>query len=301
VAPLLEIFEAVAGGSLWERPIFSTINCTIAPLMHEREMTEATMALVKAGVPVLILPMPLTGTTGPITVLGSCIVNMAELLSAVVLFQLARPGCGLIAGIGTAMADLRSGAYLCGAPEVGLANVICIEMSRFYGLPVTGSAVTGDAKASNYQAGAEGMLTALSEALAGADSLLAFGLMDGAETVSLAKIVLDCDLVSMVERFVRDGRVDESTALLDDIAAVGVGGHYLGRRSTREWYRAGEIWRPSVFQRDGWETYQGRSLVRDAAERARALLETHEVPPLSDELEAHLDRVIADYRRTAVG
>jgi trimethylamine--corrinoid protein Co-methyltransferase len=301
VAPLLEIFEAVAGGSLWRRPIFSTINCTIAPLMHEREMTEATMALVKAGVPVLILPMPLTGTTGPMTVLGSCIINMAELLSAVVLFQLAQPGCGLIAGIGAAVADLRTGAYLCGAPEVGLANVICIEMSHFYGLPVTGSAVTGDAKASNLQAGAEGMLTALSEALAGADSLLAFGLMDGAETVSLAKIVLDCDLVGMVERFLRHGPIDETTALIDDIVAVGIGGHYLGRKSTRRWNRAGEIWWPSVFQRDGWDSYQGRSLVADAAERARGLLASHEVPPLPDDLQRHIDAVIAGYRVVTVG
>ena len=45
----IEIFEAVAGGSLWDRPVFSTINCTVAPLQHEREMTEATMALVARG------------------------------------------------------------------------------------------------------------------------------------------------------------------------------------------------------------------------------------------------------------
>ena len=239
VAPLLEIFEAVAGGSLWDRPVFSTINCTIAPLQHEREMTEATMALVKAGVPVLILPMPLIGTTSPMTVLGTCIVNMAELLSAVVLFQLAQPGCGLISGVGAAAADMRSGGYLCGTPEVGLINAICIEMSRFYGLPVTGSAVTSDAKASNLQAGAEGMLTGLACALAGADSLLAFGLMDGAETVSLAKIVMDCDVVGMIQRFVRDDPVDETTALVGDIAEVGVGGHFLSRRSTRRFLAAG--------------------------------------------------------------
>jgi len=215
-----------------------------------------------------------------------------------VLFQLAQPGCGLIAGIGAAVADLRNGAYLCGAPEVGLANVVCIEMAHFYGLPVTGSAVTGDAKASNLQAGAEGMLTALSEPLAGADSLLAFGLMDGAETVSLAKIVLDCDLVGMVERFLRDGPINETTALIDDIVAVGIGGHYLGRKSTRRWHRAGEIWWPSVFQRDGWESYEGRSLVRDAADRAHELLATHEVAPLPGDLQRHIDAVIAAYRRT---
>jgi trimethylamine---corrinoid protein Co-methyltransferase len=301
VRPMLEIFEAVAGGSLWDRPVFSTINCTIAPLMHEREMTEATMLLVKAGVPVLVLPMPLTGTTGPMTLLGTCIVNMAELLSAAVLFQLAQPGCGVISGVGAAAANLRSGAYLCGTPEVGLLNVMCIEMSRFYGLPVTGSAVTSDAKASNLQAGAEGMLTAVAGALAGADSLLAFGLMDGAETVSLAKIVLDCDVVGMVERFMRPGAIDDTTALIDDIVAVGIGGHYLGRKSTRYWHRAGEVWWPRVFQRDAWESYRGRALVHDAAERAVELLTTHEVPPLPKDVQRHIDRAIADYRRVVVG
>ncbi len=301
VAPLLEIFQAVAGDSLWKRPIFSTINCTVAPLMHEREMTEATMALVRAGVPVLILPMPLTGTTGPMTVLGSCIVNMAELLSAVVLFQLAQPGCALIAGIGAAVADLRTGGYLCGTPEVALMNVICIEMSHELGLPVTGSAVTGDAKASNLQAGAEGMMTVVSEALAGADSLLAFGIMDGAETVSLAKIVLDADLVGMVERFLRPSLIDETTALFDDIAAVGIGGHYLARKSTRRLHRTGEVWWPRAFQRDAWDSYAGRPLVADAAERARELLASHEVTRLPDDVQRHIDAVIASYRGAVVG
>jgi trimethylamine---corrinoid protein Co-methyltransferase len=296
VKPLLEIFEAVAGAPLWERPIFSTINCTVAPLMHEREMTEATMALVKAGVPVLILPMALTGTTGPMTVLGACIVNMAELLSAVVLFQLAQPGCGLISGIGTAAADLRNGAYLCGTPEVGLINVICTEMSHAYGLPVTASAISVDAKGTNFQAGSEGMLTGMACALAGADCLLAFGLMDGAETVSFAKMVLDCDAVASIERFMRPGQIDETTALFDDIAAVGIGGHFLGRKSTRTWHRAGEVWWPQVFQRDAWATYDQRPLVREAAERAQELIAAHKVPALPDDVERHIDEVIAAFR-----
>ncbi len=298
VKPLLEIFEAVAGGSLWDRPIFSTVNCTIAPLQHEREMTAATMALVRAGVPVLILPMPLPGTTSPMTVLGTSIVNMAELLSAVVLFQLAQPGCSLISGVGAAATNMRTGGYLCGAPEVGLINAICIEMSRFYGLPVTGSAVTSDAKSSNLQAGSEGMLTGLACALAGADSMLAFGLLDGAETVSLAKIVMDCDVVGMIERFAREDPIDATTALTGDIAAVGVGGHFLAAKSTRQFCRTGELWQPRVFQREPFETYTGRSLVDDAAEQARELLAAHTVPPLADDVVAEIDRVIESYARS---
>ena len=63
--------------------------------------------------------------------------------------------------------------------------------------------------------------------------------------------------------------------------------------------RAGEIWRPAVFQRDGWESYEGRSLVGDAADRAHELLAAHEVPPLADDLQRHIDAVIAAYRATA--
>jgi len=297
-APLIEIFEAVAGGSLWDRPVFSIIDCTVAPLQHEREMTEAAMAMVRAGVPVLVLPMPLSGTTGPISVLGTMIVNVAELLSAVVLFQLAQPGCGIISGMGAGVADMRSGLYLCGAPECALMNVIGIEMSRFYGLPCTGSAITCDAKASNQQAGAEGMLTGTACALAGADTILAFGCSDGAQSLSFAKVMLDCDSVGALRRLVRDDPIDETRALLDDIAAVGIGGHYLGRKSTRRLHRAGEVWQPALWQRGPFEQYQGRPLAEEAAARADELLRTHEVAPLADDVAAEIDAVIERFARS---
>lgn len=297
-APLIEIFEAVAGGSLWDRPIFSTIDCTVAPLMHEREMTEATLAMVRAGVPVLVLPMPLSGTTAPMTVLGTMIVNVAELLSAVVLFQLAQPGCGIISGVGAGVADMRSGLYLCGTPECALMNVIGVEMSRFYGLPCTASAITCDAKAANLQAGAEGMLTGAACALAGADTILAFGCSDGAQSLSFAKVLLDCDSVGALRRLVRDDPVDAARALVDDIAAVGPGGHYLGRRSTRQLHRAGEVWQPAIWQRGPFEAYEGRPLAEEAAARAEEVLRTHEVLPLSDDVAAEVDAVIERFARS---
>lgn len=223
--------------------------------------------------PVVILPMPLTGTTLPMTVLGTSIVNMAELLSALVLFQLAQPGRGLTSGVGAAAANMRTGAYFCGAPEVGLINVICIEMSRSYGLPVTGSAVTSDAKASNLQASSEGMLTGLACALAGADSMLAFGLMDGAETVSLAKVIMDCDV-------------------------VGAGGHFLGARSARQFYRAGELWQPRLWHREAFEHYIDTPQVKDAWDRAHELIEKNYVPPLPQDVQRHVNTLIADYLRS---
>ena len=146
--------------------------------------------------------------------------------------------------MGSAVAEMRSGLYLSGTPEDGLINMACIEMSKFYGLRSQGSAVSCDAKACDLQAGAEGMLTGLATALAGADVMLAFGLMDSAQTASLAKTVLDADTVNAIERFLRDDPVDEARALVDDIVDVGIGGHFLARKSTRQFYRAGELWQP---------------------------------------------------------
>jgi trimethylamine--corrinoid protein Co-methyltransferase len=232
--------------------------------------------------------------------LGCTIVNMAELLSAVVLFQLAAPGCALVSGVGVAAAEMRSGLYLCGTPEVALINVMCIEMNKRYGLLSMGSGVTSDAKGCDLQAGAEGMMTGMAAALAGAECILAFGLIDGAQTASLAKTVLDADTVGMIRRFCRPEPIDAAKALMDDIVEVGIGGHYLGRRSTRTLARAGELWRPSLFRRGAWEESAGRSLAADAAQRARELLASHEVPPLADDVEAEIAGVIASYRKAAL-
>ena len=48
VEPILEIYEAACGAPLTERPCFSVTNCTIAPLQHDRDMTEAGLKLVRA-------------------------------------------------------------------------------------------------------------------------------------------------------------------------------------------------------------------------------------------------------------
>jgi len=292
---MIEMLEAIAGAPLTERPIWSATNCTIAPLQHDAEMTEAHILMAKAGCPIFVLPMPQMGTTGPMSVLGTSILNMAELLSAVVLFQLAAPGCAMVSAVGAAVAEMRSGLYLSGTPEDGLINLTCIEMSKFYGLRSQGSAVSCDAKACDLQAGAEGMLTGLATALAGADVMLAFGLMDSAQTASLAKTVLDADTVNAIERFLRDDPIDEARSLVDDIIKVGIGGHFLGCKSTRQFQRAGELWQPHLWRRGTFDQYVGTPLVKDAWDRAHQLIEENDVPPLPEDVQRHLTKLIAGY------
>jgi trimethylamine--corrinoid protein Co-methyltransferase len=91
---------------------------------------------------------------------------------------------------------------------------------------------------------------------------------------------------------------DAASCLVDDIRAVGPGGHFLGRRSTRR--HARDVWQPSVLRRGTYEASRGRTLIQDALERARELLATHEVKPLPADVDRHLDEVIAAHRRLTV-
>lgn len=299
VEPILEIYEAACGASLTERPCFSVTNCTVAPLQHDKDMTDAGLKLVHRGVPIFVLPMPQSGTTGPMGLLGTCILHMAELLSGIVLYQVAHPGCAVIAGVGSAVADMRTGGYIASSPEIGIINLICLEMSRFYGLPTQATGMSADAKAANFQAGSEGGMTALTAVLAGADSLIAAGGLDGVQVSSYAKYVLDNDQIGALRRYLREDSIDETSALMDDILAVGIGGHFLGRRSTRALART-EVWRPAAFQRGTFEEFAGRPLAHGAAALAREILAAHEVPPLPEDADRHIDEVVAAWAaRTA--
>ncbi len=299
VAPLVDLLEAVAGASLKQRPIFSTINCTVAPLQHDAAMTEASIELARRGVPIVVMPMPLMMTTAPASPFGNCVVAMAEILSTVVLLQLAAPACALIAAPEPGTADMRTGQYLCGSPEATLASIASLEMCRFYGLPNQVGGLGGDARYPDLQEGAEGATAAVLAALAGADSMVGFGTLDGAQSFSLAEAVLDNDVMASVRRLLGERLVDRTTTLVDDVIAVGPGGHFLSRRSTRAAAHSGQVWEPAVFRR-GRAQGDPRSLVSEAAARATEILRSHEPLPLDDAVAHEVEDVISRYARASV-
>ena len=142
------------------------------------------------------------------------------------------------------------------------------------------------------------MLTGAACALAGADTILAFGCSDGAQSLSLAKVLLDCDSVGALRRLVREDPIDATRALLDDIAAVGPAATTWGARARGGSTAAARSGSPALWQRGPFEAYEGRPLVAEAAARAEELLRTHEVEPLADDVAAEVDAVIERYARS---
>ena len=91
---IIEGLEAILGSSdaVKQRKLFSVIYCTLAPLVHEGHMCDAYLDLIEYEQPICVFPMACAGSTGPASLYSNIALGNAEALSALVLFQMAKPG-----------------------------------------------------------------------------------------------------------------------------------------------------------------------------------------------------------------
>jgi len=278
---VMEILGAAAEGGRWDpaRPFFSIVYCPVPPLQHEPEMLGAGLALAREGVPMCIYSMGLAGATAPVTLAGAAMQANAEILSSIVLFQLARPGLGCIYVADTGVMDMRAGAYAAAAPESVLLTQAMLGLARRYDLPVMATGLTGDANEFSYMSGADAGMTALTSALMDPDLLCGAGMHSGAQMLSLPKILLDCEVFRRCQRVRAGLEVDAGHLMEDVVAAVGPGGHYLRARETRQFLRRGELHAPRLLAREPYEAWSAARTAetRRVAEEQRAVAAVEEI------------------------
>ncbi|HSR35071.1 MAG TPA: trimethylamine methyltransferase family protein, partial [Anaerolineae bacterium] len=137
---LVEMAKAASGEDRSDsdngfQPIFSVVDCTISPLMHDGPMTEACIKLARLRVPIMIYPMPLAGGTSPVTPGGTALLHNVEFLSGLVLFQVVNPGTPIIYGTGASQLDMQTGRFGGSADGHAMRLALC-DLARFYNLPV---------------------------------------------------------------------------------------------------------------------------------------------------------------------
>ena len=294
---IYEAMEAILGSedAVKERKLYSVTYCTLAPLVHEGGMCDAYLDMIEFEAPILIYPMPCTGSTGPCSLFSNISMGNAEALSSLVLFQLAHPGTPLIFGDASGSTDFASGGFLEGSPEMVIMTAARGEMARFYGLPNTQQGCQTDAKEPGPQAVMEKLLTTLPLVLSGADLVQGPGCLETSGMLCLEQIVVDEEIGGLCQR-IRDG-IDfaDKKNLFDDIAEVGPSGHFLMQDSTLEACRSDEFYTPKLFDRHTFERWAelGRSDVYSRArERVEEILATPQKNPLPDAVIGKLDEIM---------
>lgn len=291
---IIRMASIVAGSleALRERPIISFIvSWMVSPLRYNSEALPILTEVCRQGMPVALSSAPMTGTNAPATLAGTLTLLNAEELSGVVYTQLVNPGTPVLYGAVPSAADLRTGAFLCGAPEFGLLNAAAAQLAQYYRLPLYNSGGTTDSKLPDFQAGFEKGLTLVLAALAGANYIHhAAGIIDSLMTVSAEQYVLDDEVIGAVRRVMKGIEIDDDRLAEDVIDEVGPGGHYLAEAHTLKYMRS-EFFYTTIASRGGraqWEDAGSLDAREKARKRAQELLARHVPDPLPAEIDAQV-------------
>jgi trimethylamine--corrinoid protein Co-methyltransferase len=269
----------------------------VSPLLFPDDVAEAILETADSGIPLGPLPGPIAGATSPMSLAGSLVQQNAEILAAVVLAQLGRPGLPIIYCGRLSVMEPRTGLSVSGAVEVGLASAATVQVGHRYGLPVNVYGLSTNAHVPDLQSGYERALGGVIPALSGADELSGIGEMDAGVASSYAQIVVDDEIAAGINRVRRGLSVDHEALAVEVIGAAMDGPrHYLDHPHTIRCLRAGEVSLPRLAERRAWEEWNeaGRDGILGRAEaEAQRLLAEHEPAPLAEEQERELDSIMA--------
>jgi trimethylamine--corrinoid protein Co-methyltransferase len=235
----------------------------------------------------------------PATVVGAIAQQHAEALAGIAFYQMIRAGAPCAYGGFTSNVDMKSGAPAFGTPEYFRSTVISGQLARRWRLPYRSSNVNA-ANSIDAQAAYESMFSLWACVAGGANFIKhAAGWLEGGLVCSLEKIVLDADLIQMVRACMEPVVTDADALGLEAIREVGPGGHYFGAAHTLARFETA-FYPPMIsdwrnFQ--SWQEAGSPDAARHAHDRALALLDTYEQPPLDPARKSALDDFVERRKR----
>ena len=292
-----EMAAEITGGleKLQDRPFLIFYPEPISPLVHPADVIDRLFVCADLNLPQMQGPSIQFGATAPVTLAGGIVQGTAESLMCLVLAQLRNPGCPCSMGCNFGVFDMTHGLIALGAPEMSLALAAQAEVALSFGLPTWGLAGQTGAKTLDAQAGSESAFAILAQGLGGLNLIHDVGYMDNGMICSTAQLVLGNENIGMTKRFIKGIEVNQDTLARDVIESVGPGGHFLQEQHTLKHFK-NELWVPSLMTRmarEDWIEEGAKDLAVVIQERLKAIIETHEVAPLTDKTLAAIRKMRA--------
>jgi trimethylamine--corrinoid protein Co-methyltransferase len=293
---LVEVLGTVFGGKEAVRRThpFSFLITPVSPLVIEASHTDAYLETIDWGIPAAIMPMPMMGGTAPASLIATLLLANCETLAMLCLVQAAVPETPVIYAACPAIMDPYSGRFTGSEVEHGLLGAAVTELARHYGLPVEASTGGSGHYHLGVRTGYERALNWAMATLSWPDLLVGPGQLGGSMFLSLEQILVD------VEVFRRSLRLSEgidtsAKEWLDaELIAVGHGGNFLGRRSTREALRRGEVYLGDYDVHgtyEAWSALGKPNLLSELREEIQRILKTYTPLPLEEGVERELEAI----------
>jgi len=288
----VEMARIVAGddATMRARPPLSSLICTIAPLAQDHESMESALLFAEAGLPVGFMSMATGGSTAPATIAGTIALGDAEIVSAMVLIQLAYPGAPVYHSLMPGLMHPRTGAFIGSAWEADLFYPVGVELAHMWGVPTLAGVGPGGANTSSWESAMGIASNMLLCALCGAETSSGIGLRETCTLLTPEALVLDAEFYHQVRIDVAGLDTSREAMALDVLKKVGPRGHFLTQQHTRQGMRALEF--SDLIAQPLKEGGGYRDPIDVAVEKTAWILDNHEPEPLSEDQQAEMNRLL---------
>ncbi len=301
---MMEMVSLVRGGrnQMKKYPPFCGIVSIESPLSSTQAQLEGMIILGEYGMPALLSPEAMAGTTAPAPLAGLLLQHNTEIIAHVVMAQIANPGAPIMYGTVSTIADLKTGSPALGSIETGMISAASAQLARAYGLPVRTVAGATESKIPDVQCGFERAQSMLLAAMAGANYITCVGTLESTNLGAHVMAVIDNEIIGRVDRALRGLQVDNTLLAADDIQRVGPGGNYLMEPLTLQSFKQ-EHYIPSVSDRDQMEAWKkaGSPGIADHAQaEVTRIIAEHQPPQPDPKLVRELDNYVNVVKKRSI-
>jgi trimethylamine--corrinoid protein Co-methyltransferase len=288
---VLRRMAALAG----EPESFILYIMSTSPLTHSESAIGRVVGCAELGIPAIYSAGASMGFTAPVSRSAMVVESNAEVLTGLVVSQLAKAGAPFVFGATAPAMSMRTTSIVYVAPEGLAMQQALTDLGRFYGLPSWTIGGCSDSNTLDGQWAAETASSLTIAALSGGTLLHDVGYLESGLQSSHESIVFADELIGYARAYLAAAPLDDLEAGVAEIRAVGPGGDHLARSYTRKHFR--ELWQPTVIDQwvhDHWAADGSMTLLDRLTARARELRTQPRVFELEASVAEELDRMVAD-------
>ncbi|MFC1956044.1 trimethylamine methyltransferase family protein [Chloroflexota bacterium] len=294
---LFELAVAAVGSKeeYRKRPLLSPFVCFNSPYLLADYNAEILLQCAEHKSSISADSLPSIGATSPITLAGTVLLAVSEVLATSVMAQLLAEGTPILARPliwGLDMATSR--ATHCSIDNI-LTDAAAVQVFKEgFKIPAMNYAFGNDSYLPDEEASIQSAQRGLLLTLAGADVVGAAGRMNAMSASSPVQLMIDKGLVNIFKQAKKGARVDDETLAWDDLMDTAPGtGQFLDRLHTMKHCR--EALRSELFVTEPYDTWKaagGKDLRTRALDKYRETKKSLKPLDLPEELKREFDCIV---------
>ncbi len=199
----IQLIKEIKGGGT--NPVMGQGICPMAPLSYDEDSLINLTVLAEEEQNITIFPCTLSFMTGPESLMGIVIHDVALSLAGAVYIQLLKPGTNVSFSNFSTMTDMRTMQPVYGSPEYLNVQIMFYEVCLHFGMHCMLCGCFSDGTKNDYQGGFESCLTALAPfIITDVEEIWCYpGHMAAFAGGSFNKIIFDEELMTNCNRFLQ--------------------------------------------------------------------------------------------------